>query len=104
MQLESSPMRPGDDGIGDPYVKTDTKAILAAPCQKAAPCEKKVQFVASYSAIVEAYYSSVAELERRMICQSKKLFAMQLKSTERVRVMCEDARKRLDDHVSIHGC
>jgi len=103
MQLESSPMRPGDDGIGDPYVKTDTKQFSLL-LQKAAPCEKKVQFVASYSAIVEAYYSSVAELERRMICQSKKLFAMQLKSTERVRVMCEDARKRLDDHVSIHGC
>jgi hypothetical protein len=70
----------------------------------AAPCEEKIQFVATYGAIVAAYYSSVTELERVTISKSKKLYAKQLRLTEKARIACEKARKRLVDHVSIHGC
>jgi hypothetical protein len=67
-------------------------------------CEEKIGFVASYGSFVSAYYTSVAELERLTICKSKENFAMQLRSTEKTRIMCEKARKRLEDHVSAHGC
>jgi hypothetical protein len=97
-ELDSSPTQRGDGGIGDPYVKIPTKE------NPVAPCDKKVWFVANFSAVAETYYSSVAELERRMICKSKKLYTTQLRSTEKARIVCENARKRLVDHVSIHGC
>ena len=67
-------------------------------------CEDKIQLVANYGAAVAGYYSAVSELEEGMISQSKEIYAARRRSVEEARMICEAARKELDDHVSAHGC
>jgi translation elongation factor EF-Ts len=79
-------------------VKTGTAETLVATC------EDKIRFVATYSAAVEAYYFSVADLELQMICNSKEIYDEKRRATEKARMMCEIARQKLEHHLSMHGC
>ena len=67
-------------------------------------CEEKILLVANYGAAVTGYCAAVAELEKGMIRDSREVYAERRRSVEVARLICEAARKELDDHVSADGC
>ena len=73
---------------------------------RAAQCsvKRKIGLVANYCAAVSAYHSAIRELEQGMITGSSEIYIERRKVTEEARVLCEKARKELDDHEAKHGC
>ena len=67
-------------------------------------CEDQIFLVANYGAAVAAYYASVVQLEQGVISGSVKIYAERRRATEDARLICEAARRELDDHVLAHGC
>lgn len=66
-------------------------------------CEDQILLMANYSAAVAAYYSTVVQLEQQ-IRGSGEIYQQQRRLSEKARMMCEAARKELDQHVTAHGC
>jgi hypothetical protein len=67
-------------------------------------CSEKIRLVADYGAGVAAYYSAVSELEASMITGSAYAYEKGHRASEEAHLMCENARKALNDHVADHGC
>jgi hypothetical protein len=68
------------------------------------PCSEKIRLVADYGAAVAAHYAAVGKLEQGMITGSAEIYQERRRASEDVRVICDAARKALDEHVAEHGC
>ena len=67
-------------------------------------CEEKIVLVANYAAAMTAYLAAVTQLEKRMIRDSKEVYAERRRLVEVARIVCEAALKELDDHVATDRC
>jgi hypothetical protein len=67
-------------------------------------CEDQIFLVANYGGAIAAYYAAVVKLEQGVISGSREIYAERRLATEEARLLCETARKELDQHIAEHGC
>ena len=67
-------------------------------------CKEKTQLVDVYHKTTEAFSAAVAELQELIGTSSKQQYERLRHRSEGARLKMEEARQRLEQHVTEHGC